>query len=613
MNSRFINFLLGYEDGEKRMTQSGLARAGAKFKDILIGGQSTYAAALLKHPVSKFLGRLSEKILSASTRTYGMLFMTMGILTLLMDLANFYFTNTVVPVVDLIVGTVFAVVGILLLFVDLPFANLFQQWSVSNTLIYDVLCVKRAHISDSKREGNYVITIIIGAILAVLFFFFPIQLVLLALAAVIFLALAFASPEFSFMTTILLVPIYPLTPISTLLPVCMLAVTALSFIFKVFLGKRIYHFEQYDAVMILFALFILISGIFNKGFASFENSLVIVAVMLAYTLSSNLITNRRLAENAINILIFTSLPEAIYAIITYFLMPSHPEWIDPAFADTITARAMGTFGNPNIYAIYLTVAIIFSAGLALSRIGWRLRIFYVSAFILNTVALVMTWTRGAWIAVILAVLAALVIKSIRTPKLLLLPLALLPIIPFIIPHEITARLLSALNLTDSSISSRLSVWRSSLAMLKDNVFIGVGIGESSFRDEFAKYAEDGVTAPHSHNLFLEIACEAGIFALLLIAILFIIRLRHRATYAKYVRISTVSAAAGVSASALFAIIVFGMTDYIWYTASMQLIFWLVLGIGSAVLRIAKKEFDDSLMSRDENLVTLEAEANITIR
>jgi F0F1-type ATP synthase assembly protein I len=100
---------------------------------------------------------------------------------------------------------------------------------------------------------------------------------------------------------------------------------------------------------------------------------------------------------------------------------------------------------------------------------------------------------------------------------------------------------------------------------------------------------------------------------LLIAILFIIRLRHRATYAKYVRISTVSAAAGVSASALFAIIVFGMTDYIWYTASMQLIFWLVLGIGSAVLRIAKKEFDDSLMSHDENLVTLEAEANITIR
>ena len=233
MNSRFINFLLGYEDGEGEMARSNLAKAGARFKDTLIGGQSTYAAALLKHPVSKFLGRLSEKILSASTRTYGVLFMTMGILTLLMDFANFYFTNTAVPIVDLIVGTVFAVVGILLLFVDLPFANLFQHWSVSNTLIYDVLCIKRAHISDSKREDNYVITIIIGAILAMLFFFFPIHLVLLALSAIIFLSLAFASPEFSFMATILFLPIYPLTPISTLLPVCMLAVTALSFIFKV--------------------------------------------------------------------------------------------------------------------------------------------------------------------------------------------------------------------------------------------------------------------------------------------------------------------------------------------------------------------------------------------
>ena len=80
-----------------------------------------------------------------------------------------------------------------------------------------------------------------------------------------------------------------------------LAIIAIAFLLlaiKVLLGKRLFHFEQYDAVMLIFMLFSLISGIFNKGLDSFENSLVIIALSLTYFLVSNILVNRRLAEKA---------------------------------------------------------------------------------------------------------------------------------------------------------------------------------------------------------------------------------------------------------------------------------------------------------------------------
>jgi putative inorganic carbon (HCO3(-)) transporter len=189
----------------------------------------------------------------------------------------------------------------------------------------------------------------------------------------------------------------------------------------------------------------------------------------------------------------------------------------------------------------------------------------------------------------------------------------IPVITVFIPEEISERFLSIFNLADSSIASRLSIWRSSIRMLSENIFTGIGMGTDAFSREFLKFAEDSVTAPHSHNLFLQIGCEAGIFALALFLHLLFLRMRHRASYARYVKYASVGSICTMAGTALFSLIIFGMTDYIFYSSSMTMLFFTVFGIGSATLRISKNEYEDAKVGGFGESSDTSAEILISIR
>ncbi len=594
--SRILDFLFGYETSEKNFENSRIARGRKTFSDKIISGVgSTYTRKLTGSSAAGFLSRLTGAFAHTSVKVYGSMLLSFGIITLLMNLVNYYF-NSVTPFSDLVIGAVFAIAAIPMLFVERSLSDFTEQTGFLELIIYDTFCVKRASKRNKKNTGVPMwLGVFLGVLPAAIGFFIPIHTLLLPILALILAVLAIFSPEFSFMLTLLALPFLPLMPHPTIILVCMVLLTAISFMIKVILGKRIYHFEQYDALMILFAIFILISGIFNKGMASFESSLVTVTLILGYLLASNLIVNRRLAYNAINIMLLSSIPVAVMGILGYIVKPSFSEQLDVSFRDSISARAVATFGNANVYAVFLIVIVIFSLTLATDKQGSiGARLFYFGAFALNTTALVMTWTRGAWIALILCIPAYLIIHVKHVPKLLLVPAALIPIGLSFIPSTVFDRLLSAFNMADSSISVRLSVWRSSLLMLRDNLFIGIGIGDESFRQDFSKYAEDAVTAPHSHNVFLEIACEAGVFALIVFAFILIVRIRHIATYNRYIHNSSLTSPILMTGIAIFALITFGMTDYIFYNYSMSFLFWVVFGMGSAGLRISKAEHDEKL-------------------
>lgn len=614
MSSKFIDFIFGYEKSEQTFSKSQFAKAEKRFYSHAIGGiGSVYSKRILNSKAAVFASNLKNALAFASIKSYGILFIAFGFVTLLLDFAEYYFSNlTSVFTVELIIGATVGVIGILLSFFDKPLVTTLQNNSVTDFLLFDFLCLK--HIRNDKvkekKESQLWIPFILGVFSAILGFFTS-EFIIIGIASLaLFLALAFSSPEFSFMATLFALPFISVFERPTLILALLVCISAISFINKILLGKRLFYFEQYDAAMIAFMLFILISGIFNKGIVSFEKSLVLIILALAYFLANNIIVNRRIAENSVKIIIFSSIPTAIYGIVLYFSTSSRPEWIDPMFNSDIPSRAYATFANPNIYAVFLIVATVFSFAFTVDKAQKNLFFVYAIAFILNATALVLTWTRGAWIAVIISGVAFAIIRSRRTPKILLVIVLVLPLCLLAVPTEIISRFLSSFNLSDSSILSRLSIWRSSLKMFTDNIFIGIGIGDEAFMEEFLKYAEDSVTAPHSHNLFLELGCEVGIFALVIFILMLVIRTRHRASYAKYVRNSSVDNLCTISGTAIFSLLIFGMTDYIWYSSSMYFLFWVIFGIGSATLRISKKEYDESIIIPENDEFSATANVNI---
>jgi hypothetical protein len=113
-------------------------------------------------------------------------------------------------------------------------------------------------------------------------------------------------------------------------------------------------------------IFTAVSGIFNKGIDSFDASLVLIMLILSYFLASNIIVNRRLADNAVNLILTSSVPVAIYAIVQAFTIKPTPEWTDAAVGGGEgLIRVYSTFGNPNVYAVFVVTALILSCGFAL--------------------------------------------------------------------------------------------------------------------------------------------------------------------------------------------------------------------------------------------------------
>ena len=154
-------------------------------------------------------------------------------------------------------------------------------------------------------------------------------------------------------------------------------------------------------------------------------------------------------------------------------------------------------------------------------------------------------------------------------------------------------------------------------MIRDYGWTGIGIGEGAWNKVYPMYAYLGVeTAPHSHNLFLQIWLETGIGGLFIfVAVLFLLlqsvftlyrrlytaravtcpvtmedtagdstaeRNRQDARNRAQIRIFSSSLVCG-----LFAVLIQGMTDYAWYNYRVYLMFWLIVGLTAASVRSAR--------------------------
>ena len=58
--------------------------------------------------------------------------------------------------------------------------------------------------------------------------------------------------------------------------------------------------------------------------------------------------------------------------------------------------------------------------------------------------------------------------------------------------------------------------------------------------------------------------------------------------------------ANLGGACLFSFLAFGMVNYIWSDICAYYIFWCIFGIGSAALRVSKKDYDDRVIYYEES-------------
>jgi putative inorganic carbon (hco3(-)) transporter len=193
-------------------------------------------------------------------------------------------------------------------------------------------------------------------------------------------------------------------------------------------------------------------------------------------------------------------------------------------------RPAGHVGDPNFFALALVPLV----PLALHRARYERSLFMrqlaVLAGVIVGTATVLTYSRGAYVALAVMFVAAVVAGFIRVKTLVIAGTILLVLFP-ILPASYTGRLTSLIEMgvavvrandgapgvsaTDTSVSGRRSQLYAGMEMFFDNPVLGVGAQNAALH--YQEYARDvGIrhrTDRHLHSLYLEVAAETGLLGL----------------------------------------------------------------------------------------------------
>ena len=183
------------------------------------------------------------------------------------------------------------------------------------------------------------------------------------------------------------------------------------------------------------------------------------------------------------------------------------KWVDGSSFPELSKRVFSTWENPNILAGYLDIVVCLALGLAVGLSGWR-RGLSLTILVLALACLGMTYARGAClvIAVILAGYGIL-----RDWRVLLGIVVIGAGILFFDP-VLSDRLLSVFTRIDTSSEMRLAFWESTVAMVLDHPFLGIGWAMYFMvYPEYDFYLQGApVKIVHAHNMYLNYAAEIGI-------------------------------------------------------------------------------------------------------
>lgn len=350
------------------------------------------------------------------------------------------------------------------------------------------------------------------------------------------------------------------------------------------------RFELMDIGVLLFAVMMLFSGVFTRGDRnSLYGAIMCFGFLCIYFLIVNSYIRKTWIYRGIKLIVITTSIVALAGIFEGGVMNS--AWLDSEMFSDIGERVTSFLGNPNMLGAYLVIVFPFAmAQMLLEQKGFNRFIYFVcSASLL--VCIILTYSRGAWLGAIVALAIFLLTSNFRNIWMLLLGAASIPVWIYLLPQSILNRFNSIFAMSDSSTVYRFNTWKGVWSMISDNIWTGIGYGESAFKQVYPQYAVSGTeTVMHSHNIFLQVLVEMGIIGFIVFALTMMmfsqkclgnIKARSRRSQS---RLMISAGFSGIMGS-----LVMGLTDHIWYNYRVFLIFWIIVSLTISLTKINERE------------------------
>ncbi len=266
--------------------------------------------------------------------------------------------------------------------------------------------------------------------------------------------------------------------------------------------------------------------------------------------------------------------------------------------EEVMTRVYGTLKpfNPNLLGGYFVAGIPALYGLSayfLADRKYKLSIVGVVLALLSTLTLFLTGCRGSYIGMMVifcsmfAVSAKYLWRNYKTIYLSVVGgVVAFATSAILLVSSLRARVLSIFAMRqDSSNSFRFNVYHSSVEMFKDNWLLGIGVGNQNFREIYGLYMKTGFDALSAYNIFLEIAVESGIFALIAFVGFLITLVRNSVQFILKSENTKAVILVATAAISICAVCIHGFVDTVFFRPQIQFVFWTMVAIAGTLTSV----------------------------
>ncbi|NLL45470.1 MAG: hypothetical protein GX250_01500 [Clostridiales bacterium] len=251
-------------------------------------------------------------------------------------------------------------------------------------------------------------------------------------------------------------------------------------------------------------------------------------------------------------------------------------------------RVYSFFENANVFAEILVMLIPFVAIMVVNEAEILGKIIALIILGAALAALAMTYSRAGYLAIVVVFMVFLLFKNWKLiPLFLVVGILCLPLLPDTIFNRITTIVTG-----DSSINSRYVTYDSARKYLSDNWLTGTGLGTDIGQRvvNSASYYSNGFKYIHSHNTYVQIWIETGILGILsFLAALINWFKRSSAWIVDKDCPNDLKNIIMAGVAGIIGVLVFGLVDYIWFYPRVMVVFWAVIGVTIAAVKIASDE------------------------
>ncbi|HEB12060.1 MAG TPA: tetratricopeptide repeat protein [Actinobacteria bacterium] len=268
----------------------------------------------------------------------------------------------------------------------------------------------------------------------------------------------------------------------------------------------------------------------NGKYKRYEGLLTYITYFSVYFVAMQTFRRKAQLRTLIGVVSMVGGVVAFYGIMQYL-------GLDPVAWGTVpfeVKRSFSTFGNPDLLAGYLVIALPCAIVSFLDINKWRW-LHGVSAFLV-AVCLLTALTRSGWLGALVALifLVALLGRSLKSywRQAVAVGLAVAIVLGAMIIFsansqlDIASKFKGAFQLTSGTAQGRFEIWKAGYFMVRDRPLFGQGPGTFRLASEhfethrYVQSVAGGTVSDNAHNYFLQLAAGSGPLAAVLLYVFF---------------------------------------------------------------------------------------------